>query len=113
MKAMMLPSRSLVRARAILDAKVAPRAATDIVFRFEPFYRVLLVYSGWPDVDDKDIGKKVKLSVPILSLGDSVSISRRARAEGRSIVVTVPEDEAGVFVKRLKDRGLLADVEEA
>ena len=82
-----------------------------ISLQFEPFYRVILVYSDW--LNDKPVAQKVRYSVPIITSNDAMNVTRRARVEGRSIIVTVIKDDAILYMTNLKNKGLDVILDEA
>lgn len=96
--------------RATAPAK-EPIMIPGISLQFEPFYRVILVYSEW--LNDKSTAQKVRHSVPIITLNDAINVTRRARVEGRSIVVTVIKDDAILYMTNLKNKGLDVILDEA
>jgi hypothetical protein len=92
---------------------VAPSLHTSLNISFEPFYRVVLIYNGWKDDKDKDVAIKVKQSIDILSFGESLGRARTARQQSSAILVTVPKDDAHVYVENLVKKGLEAKLDEA
>ena len=78
---------------------------------FEPFYRVVLIYSEWEN--DKSVAQKVKISVPIISGADALSVTKRAKQEGRAIVVTVIKEDALTYMNNLRRKGLITEIDEA
>lgn len=83
----------------------------NIVFSFEPFYRVVLLFSGWND--DRVIARKIRMSIPMLRFADCINIAHQARLRGRAIIVTVKKDEALQYSKDLETRGLKVFLDEA
>lgn len=83
----------------------------DLSITFEPIYRVILINSDW--VNDKDVAKKIKTSVPPLTFADSLKIARQARVEGRAIVITAQKDDAIYYLSNLKNKGLIVMLDEA
>lgn len=104
-------------AKRLVAARAAPIGAPEASYKttlrvqFDSIYRVVLVYNLW--LNDKHVAHKIRGSVPVVSFTDGLNVARRARVEGRAIVVTAPEEEAAVYADRLKKKGLVADLEEA
>lgn len=88
-------------------ADVAPKFS----FSFEPYYRVILVYSNW--TNDKPIGKLVSASIPIITEKHATNVVRRTRIEGRAIIVTVLKNEALTYMQNIKNKGLDCVIDEA
>lgn len=78
-------------------------------FQFEPFYRVLLHYNNW--TEGKQIARIVRMAVPIVSADESIRVVEMAEIHETAIVVTVPKDDAELFVQRLVVAGLLSSME--
>jgi len=78
---------------------------------FEPFYRVILIYTNW--TDDKDVALRVTQAVPIVKFKVALQIVRNASSYGSAIIATVTKDDALAYVKSLTFKGLEAVVEEA
>ena len=103
------PRNACVCARATK----APKMSIDIKVSFESFYRVVLVYNGWTDDMDKDVALKVKQAVDTLSFGEALVRVRTARNEDVAILVTVPKDDAVLYLGNLFKKGLEAQLDEA
>lgn len=101
------PVRAAVPAKENQDVL----SMSGLSLTFEPFYRVVLVYSDW--VNDKPIAQKVRYSVPIITATDAVNVVKRARAQGKAIVVTVIKDDAIMYMNNLKTKGLDVIIDEA
>lgn len=84
---------------------------TTLSFSFEPFYRVILLYSDWDN--DKSIAKKISKAVPIVSSVYAVQVARRCRLTGQAIVVTVIKDDAILYMSNLRNQGLRVTIDEA
>lgn len=104
-------SRRPVVARAAPIGVPEVSQRTSLRVQFDSIYRVVLVYNLW--LNDKHVAHKIRGSIPVVSFTDGLNVARRARVEGRAIVVTVPQEEAAVYADRLKKKGLVADLEEA
>ena len=102
-------SPRVVSARAL----AAPSLKSTLNLTFEPFYRVVLLYNGWKDDKDKDIAIKVKQSVNILSFSESLVRARNARIQHSAILVTVPKDDAQLYLENLVKKGLEVKLDEA
>lgn len=96
-----------------MRATKAPKMSIDIKVSFESFYRVVLVYNGWTDDKDKDVALKVKNAVSILSFGEALARVRTARKEDMAILVTVPKEDAILYMGNLFKKGLEAQLDEA
>lgn len=83
----------------------------NLVFAYEPFYRVVLLFSGWND--DRVVARKIRMSIPMLRFADCINIAKQARLRGRAIIVTVKKDEAFQYSKDLETRGLKVLLDEA
>ena len=94
-------------------ATKVPKMSIDIKVSFESFYRVVLVYNGWTDDKDKDVALKVKQAVDMLSFGEALTRVRNARTEDVAILVTVPKDDAVLYMGNLFKKGLEAQLDEA
>lgn len=95
-------------------ATAAPLKSQPVLsFAYEPFYRVILLYSGWGDNNEKEMAYRVHKSVPIVSFSNAKSIVQRARVEGRCIVVTVIKDDAVLYSGNLKAKGFDVMLDEA
>lgn len=87
------------------------RATVKINMSYESFYRVILHFTNWPA--DTEVARSVCAAVPIVNMNSSKRIVQNARAYGRSIIVTVTQADAELFKTRLKQRNLMASLEEA
>jgi ATP-dependent Clp protease adapter protein ClpS len=85
----------------------------SLTFAYEPFYRVILLYSGWADNNEKEMAYRVHKSVPIITFNNAKNIVQRARVEGRCIVVTVIKDDAVLYSGNLKAKGFDVMLDEA
>lgn len=81
----------------------------NVNISFEEFYRVMLHYSAWSD--DKETARKVIQAVSILRMNEAIRIVDSARRYGRSIVTTVPKEEAELYTDNLVRIGLKATLE--
>jgi ATP-dependent Clp protease adapter protein ClpS len=86
---------------------------TVLKLRFEPLFRVILHYSQWSFDDTREIAKKVKTSVPILSLRDCEKIVKNAQSSGTGVACVVMYDKAMLYCDNLTNMGLRASIEEA
>jgi len=107
-------STSAVRRNVVMRAiKPASKVSIDIKVSFEPFYRVILLYNGWPDDKDKDVAVKVKTAINMLSFGEALTRVRTARNDETAILVTVPKDDAILYLGNILKKGLEAQLDEA
>lgn len=110
-------SARTVRARCgvVTRATAAPlrKSTSSLTFAFEPFYRVILLYSGWSDNDEKEMALRVRKAVPIISFNNAKTIVQRSKIEGRCIVVTVIKDDAVLYSSNLKSKGFDVMLDEA
>ena len=98
------PTPAPMRDRIIVTSPV-------INFAFEPFYRVILLYTNWDN--DKPVAKLVSASVPIITNRDAANIVKTCRIEGTAIVVTVLKDDAVLYMTNIKNKGLDCMIDEA
>jgi hypothetical protein len=87
------------------------RAPVNINMSFDSFYRVILHFTNWPA--DTEVARSLCAAVPLVNMNASKRIVQNARAYGRAIVVTVTQADAELFKARLKQRNLMASLEEA
>ena len=80
-----------------------------VSMEFEPIYRVLLHYTNWSN--SKEIAKKVHKAVPIVTFEHALRTTETAAANGTSIVITAPQDDAEMYESRLMRFGLKASLE--
>lgn len=97
------------------DVSFPEKGSTSLLdppnFQFEPFYRVLLHYNNW--TEGKQIARIVRMAVPIVSADESLRVVEMAEIHETAIVVTVPKDDAELFVQRLIVSGLISSMEVA
>lgn len=108
-------SRLRVNCRAIAEP-VKSRGLEDIWLndiKFEPFYRVILLYSEWNSDMDKTVAQKVKSAVPIIDAASAKKVVKQCRLQGKSIVTTVVKDEAILHASNLRNKGLKCMLDEA
>ena len=102
-------------ARRSVISRAAPAAEPKSVYfpkvSFEPYWRVILKYSGWSD--NKLVAEYVKGSIPSLQYSNAMRIVMVAQKEGQSIVVTAIRDQAEIYCDNLKRKKLDAFLEEA
>jgi ATP-dependent Clp protease adapter protein ClpS len=83
----------------------------NLTFTYEPFYRVVLIYSNW--TYDKEVAQKVHNAVPVIGFNDALRVVRNAEKDGRAIVITCIKDDANQYVSNLKKKGLDVTIVEA
>jgi hypothetical protein len=103
------------KARFAAYATAAPlkKQTPSLTFAFEPFYRVILLYSGWSENNEKEMAYRVHKSVPIVPFKSAKTIVQRTRIEGRCIIVTVVKDDAMLYLSNLKAKGFDVMLDEA
>lgn len=107
---MLVPEREMEQA----PARKARRPVIDLPrFDMEPFFRVLLHYTGWQETDQREIARKLRMAVHGLSTNDSMRIVRLAEQYRTAIVKTVPKKEAIDCKERIERFGLHSSIEEA
>jgi ATP-dependent Clp protease adapter protein ClpS len=99
--------------RMNMDSPISSKSNTiiNINFSYEPFCRVILVYSNW--IEDKLTAALVVNAVPKLPYNDAIRIVRSAHINGSAIVVTVLRQEAAIYADNLLKKGLDCFLEEA
>lgn len=102
-----------LNAAPLFQDRLLPSSSTifNLNISFEPFYRVILVYSNW--TDDKDVALRVSQAVPIVKFKNALQIVRNAKSYGNAIIVTVTKYDAISYVKSLELKGLEGIMEEA
>jgi len=105
-------SRVVTRAAPIGGGGLLERNVVgNFKFAYEPYYRVILIYSNW--VDDKDVAQKVHHSINVLGYNEALRVVRNAHTEGKAIVVTVIKDDAVLYMSNMKNKGLDVVLDEA
>lgn len=77
---------------------------TSLKIKFEPYYRVVLVYNNWED--DKNAAARLILAVHILDPKQGIHVAKNARKEGLAIVVTVMQQDAEIYLHKMRKVGL-------
>jgi hypothetical protein len=88
----------------IADVSNDTDLATSLRISFEPFYRVVLLYTQWED--DKKAASRLVTAVSLIKIAEGVHITRSARKYGMSIVVTVLQAEAELYLRKMRANGL-------
>ena len=84
---------------------------SGFTFSFEPFYRLILIYSNW--ASDKITAEKIRASVPIVTFTEALKVTRTAKVDGKAIIATVIKDDAVAYARNLELRGLQVELDEA
>ena len=89
----------------------SPLIYKSISFAYEPFYRVILVYTNW--TNDSTVAEKVRASCRTVTFTEALKTVRYSKIHGGGIVCTVLKDEADIYSNNMKKRGLTVLLDEA
>ena len=88
----------------VFDVSNETDIASSLKIHFEPYYRVVLVYNNWDD--DKRAAARLVLAVRILDFKHSMQITKNAKNDGIAIVVTVMQNDAEMYLHKMRKFGL-------
>lgn len=90
---------------------VSELCGAEMKICFDSLYRVILRYNDWED--DRKTAKLIKRNVRMISYEWAMEVTKKAKMNDIAIIVTVPKEDAKIYMDRLLMHYLDVFIEQA